>query len=183
MERDLVERARAGDREAFEVLVRSKVGTMYHTAVAILGHRADADDATQEAFISAWRRLDDLRDPDRFDAWLTRILVNACRSAIRRRTRRQVREVAARDDWTERARIDQAAVREPAFDESTAEADRFDRAFERLSNDDRALLVLHHLEERSVAEIGVRLGIPTGTVKSRLYRARGALERALREAT
>ncbi|MGZ6345812.1 MAG: RNA polymerase sigma factor, partial [Candidatus Limnocylindrales bacterium] len=78
MERDLVERARAGDRDAFEALVRSKVGTLYHLAVAILGQPTDADDATQEAFITAWRRLEDLRDLDRFDAWLTRILVNSC---------------------------------------------------------------------------------------------------------
>ncbi len=194
MERDLVERARAGDRDAFEALVRSKVGSLHHLAVAILGQPTDADDATQDAFITAWRRLGDLRDPDRFDAWLTRILVNSCRSATRRRSRRQVREVPvarpvgphnqsgrnSTDDTGDSA-IDRVALARPTFDEAVAEAERFDRAFERLAADERALLVLHHLEERSVGDIAAVLGIPVGTVKSRLHRARRTLEAALRE--
>ena len=196
MERELVDRARAGDRDAFDALVRPRVGTMYHTALAILGHPADADDATQEAFIAAWRRLDGLRDLDSFDGWLTRILVNACRSAIRRRTRRRVRELAmapapgaglasgaGRSELVGEGWLDQVAMSAPRFDEAAADTDRFDRAFERLSVDERFLLVLHHLEGRPLAEIGLRLGIPPGTVKSRLHRARAALEAALAETT
>ena len=91
MERELVERARRGDREAYEELVRRRIDSMVRTARAILGHEADAQDAVQEAFVAAWRRLPGLRDPERFDAWLGRILLNACRMALRRR--RGVREI------------------------------------------------------------------------------------------
>ena len=88
---DAVERARTGDRAAFEVLVRSRVDRLHRTACAILGNEADAYDATQDAFLSAWQQLPRLRDVDAFDAWLTRIIVNACR--MRLRARRAVREV------------------------------------------------------------------------------------------
>src|SRR5918998_6638477 len=87
MERSLVERARAGDRDAFEVLIRQKVDAVYRTAYTILGNAPDAEDATQEAFVSAWRGLRGLRDAERFDAWLGRIVTNACRMAARGRPR------------------------------------------------------------------------------------------------
>jgi hypothetical protein len=73
MDRPLVERARQGDREAFDAIVRGKVDAVYATALAILGHEADAQDAAQEAFIAAWRSFGTLRDPDRFEAWFGRI--------------------------------------------------------------------------------------------------------------
>ncbi|CAN5642814.1 hypothetical protein BH23CHL7_BH23CHL7_01110 [soil metagenome] len=85
MESSLVERARAGDADAFDRLVRERIDAVYRTALAIMGNPADARDATQEAFIAAWRALPRLRDTDRFDAWLGRICVNACRMAKRRR--------------------------------------------------------------------------------------------------
>jgi RNA polymerase sigma-70 factor (ECF subfamily) len=175
MERSLVERARSGDRHAFDALVRDRIDAVYRTSLAILGDHADAADATQETFVSAWRHRAELRDPDLFDAWLGRINLNACRMALRRRGRRGLREIRPRDsdDGNE------PTSTEPAFDDRTAEADAFDRAFARLSADDRAVLVLHHLQERPVAEIAAALGAPTGTVKSRLHRARAALESAL----
>ena len=90
---DAVERARTGDRAAFEVLVRSRVDRLHRTACAILGNEADAYDATQDAFLLAWQQLPRLRDAGAFDAWLTRIIVNACR--MRLRAGRAVREVQA----------------------------------------------------------------------------------------
>jgi RNA polymerase sigma-70 factor (ECF subfamily) len=181
MERQLVERARRGDREAYETLVRRKVAAVYRTALAVLGNEADAHDAVQDAFLAAWRRLPSLRDADRFDAWLGRITLNACRMALRRR--RGVREIAMTDQAEPRATA--GAAREPAdpatsdLEAASVSADAFDRAFGRLSVDQRALIVLHHLDGLPVADIGARLGIPTGTVKSRLHHARLALERAL----
>jgi RNA polymerase sigma-70 factor (ECF subfamily) len=177
MERALVERTLTGDRAAFDDLVRSRIDIVYRTSLAILGDTADAADATQETFISAWRNRGSLRDPDRFDAWLGRINVNACRGALRRRGRSKVREL----------RLDgpdgQPAVDLPhpagSPDDRAADADAFDRAFGRLSVDDRALLVLHHLQERPVAEIAAALDVPAGTIKARLHRARAALESAL----
>src|SRR5688572_10612863 len=92
MDRELLARARAGDREAFDLIVVTKGEAAFRTAAAILGNEADARDATQETFVAAWRRLADLRELDRFDAWLGRILINECRMALR--SRRRVREVA-----------------------------------------------------------------------------------------
>jgi RNA polymerase sigma-70 factor (ECF subfamily) len=175
MERALVERARSGDRDAFDALVRSRVDAVYRTSLAILGESADAADATQETFVSAWSHRDALRDPDLFDAWLGRINLNACRAQLRRRGRAQIREIRLPDPLDAR----EPASPERALDDRTADADAFDRAFARLSVDDRAILVLHHLRERPVAEIAATLGVPEGTIKSRLHRARAALESAL----
>jgi RNA polymerase sigma-70 factor, ECF subfamily len=174
LERELVEGARDGDRVAFDALVRRKVDVVYRTSLAILGREADADDATQETFLAAWRKLPSLRDPERFDAWLGRITVNACRLTLRRR--RGVREISSDEMEGGEARVHGAG---PELAESTADLDAFDRAFERLAVDDRALLLFHHRDELALGEIAARLGIPVGTVKSRLHRARQALERAL----
>lgn len=163
MEGSLVERARAGDADAFDELARTRIDALYRMALGILGEPADACDAAQEALVAAWRQLPSLRDPDRFDAWLNRITINSCRMLARRR--RSVREIRLTTDV-------QAA--------DTAD-DAFDRAFGRLAVDQRAILLEHHLDGRSVADIAERLGIPAGTAKSRLHTARRALERALAE--
>ncbi|MGA2512728.1 MAG: sigma-70 family RNA polymerase sigma factor [Candidatus Limnocylindrales bacterium] len=175
MERALVERARSGDRAAFDDLVRSRIDAVYRTSLAIVGDRGDAADATQETFVSAWCHRAALREPDSFDAWLGRISLNACRRQLRRRGRTRVREIRLVDPEDER----EPASPERALDDRTADADVFDRAFARLSVDDRAVLVLHHFQERPVAEIAAVLGAPAGTIKSRLHRARAALESAL----
>lgn len=163
MDRELVTRARAGDVEAFESIVLAKGEPLFRTALAILGSEADARDATQETFISAWRGIGGLRDIDRFDAWLGRNLINQCRMVLRRRGR--VREIPAE------------AV---AMDAGGADRSReFDEAFGRLSVDQRALLVLHYLHGYDVREIAAWLGSPSGTVKWRLHRARRALKEQL----
>ena len=87
MDRELLVRARAGDREAFEQIVLAKGEPFFRTALAIVGNDADARDATQETFVAAWRSLPGLRDLDRFDAWLGRILINECRMSLRHRRR------------------------------------------------------------------------------------------------
>jgi RNA polymerase sigma-70 factor (ECF subfamily) len=175
MERALVVRARSGDRAAFDDLVRSRIDAVYRTSLAILGNTTDAADATQETFVSAWGHRASLRDPERFDAWLGRINLNSCRQQLRRRGRARIREIRLAEPGDER----EPASTESALDDRAADADAFDRAFARLSVDDRAVLVLHHLQERPVAEIAVVLGAPEGTIKSRLHRARAALESAL----
>ena len=114
-----------------------------------------------------------LRDPDRFDAWLGRITVNACRMALRRRRGAALVELPA-DPARE--------LPDPGLDDiehQTVTADAFDRAFDRLSVEQRAILVLHHRDELPIAEVVARLRIPEGTVKSRLHAARVALDRAL----
>jgi RNA polymerase sigma-70 factor (ECF subfamily) len=167
---DLVRMAASGDREAFERLIATSVDRSFRIARAILGGDADARDATQDAFISAWRDLPNLRDPARFDAWFDRILVNACRALLRGRMR--VREISL--DGT----IDRPLA-EAAISDQVGDADVLVRAFDRLDADKRAVLVLHYLEHEPLAAIAASLGIPVGTVKWRMSEARAALSRAL----
>jgi len=172
----LVDRARQGDRAAFEALVDARLVPTFRTALAILGNEADARDATQDTFVRVWRDLAGLRDPERFDQWFGRILVNTCRSAVRGRGRRWVREVSVTSLPGGGEGFDPPA--EPGALRSWDD-DMVSRALDRLSVAERALLVLHYYDELSLAEISARLGIPSKTVKSRLFTARRALERAV----
>jgi RNA polymerase sigma-70 factor, ECF subfamily len=167
---DLVRAAARGDALAFERLLVTRADNAFRIAKAMLGDESDARDATQDAFVAAWRELPRLRDPEHFDAWLRRILVNACRAQIR--ARRRVHEIALD------ATVDPAAPG-PALSEQLDATDMLARAFDRLDGDKRALLVLHHLDHAPIAEIATSLGIPAGTVKWRLHDAREALQRAL----
>ncbi|MEO8625779.1 MAG: RNA polymerase sigma factor [Candidatus Limnocylindrales bacterium] len=166
MDRALVERARAGDATAFDELARERIDWMYRAAIGILGNSADARDATQDALVSAWRSLKSLRDPDHFEPWLRRITINAARMVARKR---RVREIHMTPDF------------EPEAQAGSSAASLFDRAFEQLPVEQRALLLEHHLDGRSVADLAVELSIPEGTVKSRLHTARQALDRAFEE--
>ena len=143
--------------------------------MAILGDAADASDALQDALTSIWLNLPSLRDAERFGVWADRIPVNACRLTLRRRARGRVRQISI--DAVDPARL----VGAGAPDEAVADGMAFGRAFERLGVDERAILTLHHLDDRPLADIAAILGIPVGTVKSRLHAARRALERALLE--
>ena len=166
----LVERAMRGDAMAFEALLRSRLDGLFRMAWAILGDEADARDATQDACLTAWRSLPRLRDPARFDPWLLRVLVNGCRMRLRSRAR--IREIRMTPD------LDRAG---PSTDDPATgmDADSIARAFDRISIEARTILVLHHLEHQPVATIAAVLGIPAGTVKSRLFTARAALAQAL----
>ncbi len=166
MDGALIERARKGDADAFDELARRRIDSVYRTALGILGNPADARDATQEALISAWRSLGSLRDAERFDAWLYRITINAARMVARRR--RGLREIQMSEPPSHMA-LGQLS------------ASAFDRAFERLTVEQRALLIDHHLDSKSLRDMAERMQIPEGTVKSRLFAARQALDRALRE--
>ena len=164
-----VESALDGDVQAFDRLVLVHLPRTYRIALAILGSEADAGDAVQEAWLAAWRQLPSLRDPARFDGWLDQILVNACRMSLRRRGR--VREILMSDGFD-------AAAPHAALND-VAERDALDRAFGRLTVEQRTILVLHHLERRPLSAIAATLEIPVGTAKSRLHAARAALERFL----
>lgn len=178
----LVGRAAAGDPSAFEALLATRLDRCYRLAFAILGDASDASDATQEAFVSAWRQLPRLRDHGSFDSWLNRIVANAARMSRRQRTRRREVRVATlipSDADVDGRAWDPADANATRQLERVATSDAIGRAFERLSERDRLILVLHHLEERPVAEIARTLGIPVGTAKWRLHEARAALERAM----
>lgn len=173
----LAEQARGGDRVAFERLVEPWIEPAFRIALAILGREADARDATQDALLDAWRSIRSLRDADRFDAWLGRIHVNACRAIGRRRGRSAVREIPL----SMLPDPDEPASRGRGLEEESASLDELEHVFARLSVEQRTILVLHHLERQPVARIAAVLGIPEGTAKWRLHAARAALERALEE--
>ena len=168
MRRDLVEAARRGDHEAFEVLATSAGDRLYAVARLILRSADLAEDAVQEALVHAWQQLPALRDPDRFDAWLHRLVVNACADQGRqlRRWSQEVRPLPV--DSSNLDDTDVVAVRE-----------QLDRAFGRLKPEQRAVVVLHHYSGFSAAEIARMLGIPEGTARSRLHYATEAMRAAL----
>jgi RNA polymerase sigma-70 factor (ECF subfamily) len=159
-------RAAAGDRDAFAALIGPRAERTLRTARAILGNEAEAHDAAQEALVAAWVNLPRLRDPARFDAWLHRLLVNACREALRRRKRS--REVQTDADATS-----------TDFTRGSLETASVKAAFGRISVDERTILLLHHLHGLPLDQVAHHLDVPVGTAKSRLWHARRSLERAL----
>ncbi len=169
MDRDLVVAARGGDREAYADLVRTRGDRLFGIAQRILRDVDRTEDAVQEALVIAWRDLPGLRDPDRFDAWLHRLLVRSCISEAKRE-----RRLAAN------VRILPMDI-PAATDEflSVADRDQLDRGFRRLPPEQRALLVLRHFAGLEPAEIAEVLGVPAGTVRSRLHHAHRAMRAAL----
>jgi RNA polymerase sigma-70 factor (ECF subfamily) len=164
-QRGLVERARGGDHDAFTELARGAVTRLDRAARLILRDPELARDAVQEALIRAWRDFPGLRDPERFDAWLHRLTVNSCLDLARRR-RRRVMEV-------ELDSIDMPTV----TDHAGALADRevVDAAMRRLDENGRAIVVLHYFLGMPLTDVATTLGVPIGTVKSRLHRALGEM--------
>ena len=172
----LIARARGGDAAAFDALVGGRLDRCYRLAWSILLNDADAADATQEAFVSAWRQLPRLRNPEAFDGWLNRIVANSARGFRRHRLR--LREVQVRPVQPGRAEPGPEPTKSSDLDRID-NADAIGRAFDRLRDHERLILALHYVEERPVAEIARVLGIPVGTAKSRLHTARRALEQAM----
>lgn len=166
--RNLVEQAQRGDRDAFGVLVHAAAGRLDAAARLILRDRELARDAVQEALIRAWRDLPGLRDPDRFDGWLHRLLVHAAIDEARRRRRRVIEVELSPLDFP---------VREDAI-RQLADRDALDRALARLVPEQRALVVLHYFLGMSVPEAAASLGITLGSAKSRLHRAVASMREA-----
>jgi len=169
VDRDLVEAARRGDREAYADLVRARGDWLFAVAHRILRDVHRTEDAVQEALVTAWRDLPGLRDPEKFDAWIRRLLVRAAIAEAKRERRSgaNVRMLpmdlpGAADDFL-----------------SVADRDELDRGFRRLPPEQRAILVLRHFAGLETAEIADALGIPPGTVRSRLHHAHRAMRAAL----
>lgn len=177
----LVQRASAGDAEAFGAIAAERLPGAFRLASAILGSEADAADATQNALLAAWRELPRLRDLDRFDAWFHRILVNECRMRVRRQTQRREVELVTDDALAGGPGRGDVGLDNSSFD-LVEVLDLLEGAFESLDPDDRTLVVLHHLEDRPIAEIAEIVHMPVGTVKWRLHEARKMLHGALEAA-
>jgi len=158
--RGLVDRAMKGDRDAFTTLALEINADLFAISRRILRDVNFAEDAVQQSLLQIWRELPTLRDPDRFEAWSYRVLVNACY----REARRQRRPPANLRVLPEpRATGDTAS--------ELADRDELERAFRRLSAEHRAVIVLHHYRGMPPSEIAGVLDIPTGTVHSRLHYA------------
>jgi RNA polymerase sigma-70 factor (ECF subfamily) len=170
MSDDLVQRAQAGDADAFSALTAPKMARLYAVAKLILRDEDHAADAVQDALLRAWTDLRGLRQPDRFDAWLRRILVRSCYRAAGRRRSRRVAEIKVR--WAEDAVVSDA-------ERDVAIRDQLERGFGRLSPQQRAVIVLRHYLGLSTLECAEALGIPPGTVQSRLDRATDAMRAAI----
>jgi RNA polymerase sigma-70 factor, ECF subfamily len=169
VDRDLVEKAQHGDREAFAILVHQVSDTLYAVAYRILRDTALAEDALQNALVIAWRRIPHLREPDRFEAWFHRILVNACYDESQR----------ARH-WTANVRVLPVdGLSTPDRSASIADRDELERAFRGLPVDQRAVFVLHHYIGLPLVEIAQLLEIPAGTARSRLHYATRGLRAEL----
>jgi len=167
--RDVVERAMRGDHDAFGILVNLTSDRMYAIAMRILRDTHLAEDALQSSLITAWRELPRLRDPDRFEAWVRRLLVHACYAEARRRRQ-----------WAGNVRVlpvDGPADRDDIV--SVNDRDALDRAFRRLTVEQRAVFVLHHHIGLPLTEIAETVGIPAGTARSRLHYATRVLRAAV----
>jgi len=165
----LVERARDGDDVAFAELVDLLGDRSYAIAYRILRDTERARDAVQQAYLLAWRELAKLRDPERFEVWLHRLLVNACYEEHRRHRR-----------WSAHVRtipVDPAGT--PDSTVTVAQRDALDRAFRRLTPEHRAVVVLHHHVGMPLATVAEVVGVPLGTVKSRLHHGTRAMRAAL----
>lgn len=167
--RDLVERARDGDRDAFAALVGLTSDRMFALAARILRDGSLAEDALQGALLTAWRQLPGLRDPDQFEAWVRRLVVHACYAEARRRR-----------SWAANVRV--LPVDGPAGPDrilSIVDRDALERAFRHLSIEQRAVFVLHHHVGLPLTEIADTLGVPAGTARSRLHYATRVLRAAI----
>jgi RNA polymerase sigma-70 factor (ECF subfamily) len=169
MDTQLVVRAQGGDQQAFASLAMAAGDRLHAVAHRILRDTDLAEDATQQALLNVWRDLPQLRDPARFDAWSYRLLVRAC-YAEARRTRR----------FSPNLRL--LPTDEPMAADglaSVVDRDQLERGFRRLSIDHRAVVVLHHYLDLPLPEVAEALGIPEGTVRSRLHNAMRGLRAAL----
>jgi RNA polymerase sigma-70 factor (ECF subfamily) len=165
----LVDRAKQGDGEAFDALARIVGDRCMAIACRILRDSDLAEDAVQAALIVAWRELRTLRDPDRFEPWLHRIVTNECYSEARRR-RRRTADIRLLPVDTHLETGDILTVND---------RDQLERAFRRLTLEQRAVLVFHHYLGLTLTEVADHVGIPVGTAKSRLHHATAALRASL----
>lgn len=179
----VVERVRGGDTDAFEALVTAYQKQIYNLTLRYASNPEDAADLTQEAFLRAYRSLGTFRGDSRFSVWLYRLATNVCIDHLRSRGRGSASSLTVENDEEEPEELDiPDASFEPQKELERRELQRTVReGLKALSDDAREIVILRELEGLSYAEIGERLGLEAGTVKSRLFRARKALCDYLRE--
>lgn len=171
----LVASAQRGDARAYEELVRKYSDLAFRTAYLVCGNAADAEEAAQDAFFKTHSALARVRPDQPFRSWLLAVVGNEARNRVRSSSRRARAELR----FATAARAEDAAPSPEAAALASAELRRAAEALERLDGDDRRVIALRHLLDLSVAETAAVLGVPDGTVKSRLARALGRLREEL----
>jgi RNA polymerase sigma factor (sigma-70 family) len=166
---ELVKRARAGDHDAFAVLVRQAIPRLYGAAKLILRQPDRAEDAVQDALVLAWRDIRALREPGAWEAWLYRLTVRACHRSASLHRHHDVAELAPDDA----PQVEQDFAR--VFDDR----DRLRRQLQRLPIDQRTVVVLHFYLDLPLSDAAQILGVPVGTAKSRLHRALEAMRTSM----
>ena len=171
MTRELVRQAINGDREAFSELMRAAAPRQYALATLILRDRSRAQDAVQEAFVSAWKGMAALRNPDAWDAWLHRLTIRACFHAVRRESRRRTVELHVVVGSEHSSPEDSVA--------NVVQRDLLERELSRLPIEQRAVIVLRFYADLPLGEVADILDIPIGTAKSRQHRGLQAMRASL----
>ena len=166
---ELVRRARSGDHDAFAVLTRQAIPRLYGAAKLILRHPDRAEDAVQDALVLAWRDIRSLREPAAWEAWLYRLTIRACHRSAQAHRRHDVAELVP----------DDLPSAEQDFSRALEERDRLARQLERLPIDQRTVVVLHFYLDLPLTDASEILGVPAGTVKSRLHRALASMRTAM----
>ena len=184
LERTLLRRLRDRDERAFRELLETHRDRVYNITYRMLGNRAEAEDVAQEVFITVFKTIDSFREESKFSTWLYRVAVNHCKNRIKYLARRHDRDRDELDETSHQANgaIANVSPRTPQPDRALEGVQMeaiLQKAIEGLDDDHRIVVVLRDVEDLSIEEICEITGLPDGTVKSRLHRARLALRKKL----
>ena len=189
IQKEVIENCKAGDEKAFAEIVLHRQKKVFNIAYRILGNSEEAKDLAQEVFISVYESIKDLKEEIKFDAWLTQITLNHCRNRWKYLKRRQYFNSDSLDDPIEtedgsvpRAIYDPSDNPEVLLEKKMVQQ-LIQRGLLKLKEDQRELLVLRDLQGYSYEEMGETLGLPEGTIKSKLHRARMDLKEVLERST
>jgi RNA polymerase sigma-70 factor (ECF subfamily) len=188
-ERMLLHRLRERDERAFRELMEEHRDRVYNLTYRMLGNRAEAEDVAQEVFIAVFKTVDGFREEAKLSTWIYRVAVNHCKNRIKYLARRHQRDQTELDDTNDPGADGDGAIsgptsipRRPDRQVEGAQIDKLmQEAIAELEEDHRVLVVLRDLEDLSIEEICEITGLPDGTVKSRLHRARLALRKKIQK--
>lgn len=184
-ERMLLGRLRARDERAFRELVEEHRDRVFSLCFRMLGNRAEAEDVAQEVFIAVFKTVDSFREESKISTWIYRVTVNHCKNRIKYLARRHQRDQTELDEQRDTGDTATGAPSMPRRPDRQVEGAQIDRLMQEaiadLDEEHRVLVVLRDLEDLSIEEICEITGLPDGTVKSRLHRARLALRKKIQK--
>jgi RNA polymerase sigma-70 factor (ECF subfamily) len=184
LERSLLRRLRDRDERAFRELIDDHRDRVFNITYRMLGNRAEAEDVAQEVFITVFKTIESFREESKFSTWLYRVTVNHCKNRIKYLARRHDRDRDELDETSQATNgaVNGAPVRAAQPDKALASMQMeklLQQAIADLDDDQRAVVILRDVEDLSIEEICEITGLPDGTVKSRLHRARLVLRKKM----